>query len=179
MFIIKRIPALAQVLPVYAVAVLMIYSWTILWFFWKLPSLIDFLNIDEILSAFAYILAVNFLESLLVICVPLLLTLILPRKWFYDLFIVRGAALVISFLGFVILLAFQFQTINGYPDLLLNVWSIALTVLIIIFIVYMAGRVTILQKVLGVLADRATIFLYLTIPLSLIAGIVIFFRLMA
>ncbi len=167
--IFKRIPPWGRGLQVYAVGAVVVYSWTLLWFFWKLPSLIDFLNLGEILSAFAYLLTVNFVESLLVLVAPLLLSLILPQKWFCDQFIARGAGLVLAVTGYLIILAFQFQTINGYPDIFLKTWSVAFAAALIAVIVFLVGRFVVLRNALEALADRTTIFLYLTIPLSLIA----------
>jgi hypothetical protein len=177
--IFRRIPTWGQVAPVYALIVLMIYSWTMIWFFWKLPSLIDFLNIGEILSVLTYPLATNLIESLLVLCAPLLLSVILPQKWFHDVFVARGAALVLAGLLYAIFLAFQFQTINGYPDAVLNIWSLALAAGIIGLIVFVVGRTPLLRKGIEALADRSTIFLYITIPLSVIALLLILIRLVA
>jgi hypothetical protein len=146
---------------------------------WKLPSLIDFLNIGEILSVLTYPLATNFIESLLVLCAPLLLSLILPEKWFHAVFVARGAALAISGLGYAIFLAFQFQTINGYPDAFLNMWSLALVAGIIGLIVFVVGRTPLLRRGIEGLADRAIIFLYITIPLSVVALLWILIRMAA
>ena len=179
MAIFKRFPPWRQLLPVYGVAVLLIYSWTDIWFFWKLPALISFLNIPEILSVYGYLLATNFLESLLILCVPLLMSLILPQRWFHDQFISRGAALVIILAGYFMLLAFQFQTIDGYPDLFLKIWSVILAFGLISLIVVFAPRIHLVRKVIESLADRAIIFPYITIPLSLVAILAILIRLLA
>jgi hypothetical protein len=70
----------------------------------------------------------------------------------------------------------QFQSINGYPDSFLKVWSFALALAIIALIVYLVGRTPILRRALEALADRSIIFLYFTIPLSVIALLVILIR---
>jgi hypothetical protein len=162
--------------PVYAVIVLMIYTWTSLWFFWKLPSWLFFLNAGEIGIAFAYALATNLVESLAVLCAPLVLSLALPKEWFYDRFVARGAALSISGLGYMMYIAFQFKSNSDYPSLNLKAWTLALTLGIILFIVYLAGRLSLLRKLIEFLADRAIIFLYISLPLSLIALVVVLIR---
>jgi hypothetical protein len=174
--IFKRIPAWGQVAPVYAVIVLMVYTWTSLWFFWKLPSWLFFLNAGEIAIAFAYSLATNFVESLAVLCGPLLLSMALPKKWFYDQFVARGAALALSGLGYMMYIAFQFKTNADYPSLNLKAWTLVLAAGIILFIVYLAGRLSFLRKVIEFVADRAIIFLYITVPLSLISLAVLLVR---
>src|SRR5512140_447536 len=100
----SKIPTWQQIVPVYAVIVLVIYTWTILWFFWKLPSWTFFLNVGEMLTMLAYSLATNFAESLLVLCGPLVLGLVLPRKWFSEVFVARGAALSLAGLGYMMFL---------------------------------------------------------------------------
>src|SRR5690242_16356711 len=82
-----RIPSWAQIIPVYGVIVLMVYTWTLMAFFYKVPSWSYYLNAGEILTLLAYSLATNLAETLLVLCGPLLVALILPRRWFRDVFI--------------------------------------------------------------------------------------------
>ena len=156
--------------------VALIYIWTSLWFFWKLPSWLFFLNTGEIVIAFAYALATNLVESVAVLCAPLVLSMTLPKGWFYDRFIARGASLAISGLGFMMYLAFQFKTKDDYPSLSLKAWSLALALGIILFIVYLAGRLSLLRKLIEFLADRAIIFLYISLPLSIISLIIIIIR---
>jgi hypothetical protein len=174
--IFKRIPVWGQIAPVYAVIVLTVYAWTLAWFFWKLPSWLFYLNAGEIGIAFAYSLATNFVESLAVLCGPLALCLALPRAWFLDRFVARGAAFALSGLGYMMYLAFQFKTKDDYPSLTLKPWSFALAIAIILFIVFLAGRLSLLRKILEVVADRAIIFLYISVPLSLISLAVILVR---
>jgi len=156
--------------------VLMIYTWTSVWFFWKVPSWLFFLNAGEIGIAFAYALATNLVESLAILCGPLALSLILPKEWFLDRFVARGAALVLSGLGYMMYLAFQFKTKDDYPSITLKAWSVALAIVIMVVIVYLAGRLSLFRKIMEVLADRAIIFLYISLPLSLISLVIVLIR---
>ena len=176
MAIFKRLPAWGEVAPVYAVIVLMVYAWTLVWFFWKLPSWLFFLNAGEILIALAYSLATNLVESLAVLCAPLVMSLALPKAWFHDRFVARGAALAISGLAYMMYLANQFKTKDDYPSLTLKTWSLGLAVILILFIVYLAGRLNPFKKVLELLADRAIIFLYISLPLSILSLVVVLIR---
>jgi hypothetical protein len=174
--IFKRFPTWGQVAPVYAVIVLMVYAWTLVWFFWKLPSWLFFLNAGEIALALTYSLATNLLESLAVLCAPLVMSLALPKKWFYDLFVARGAALAISGLAYMMYLANQFKTKDDYPSITLKHWTVGLAMVGILLIVYLAGRLNLFRKVIELVADRAIIFLYISLPLSLVALVVVLFR---
>ncbi len=172
----RRVPSWAQVIPVYGVIVIMVYAWTLLWFFWKVPGWLYYLNVGEILSTLAYEFASNFAESLIVLCVPLLLALVLPRKWFRDVFIARGAALCMSALGYMMLLAYQFNDKDTYPAAFLKPWTLLLVLIGIAMVVYLSGRVALLRKVLEALADRLSIFAYILVPLSLISLLVVIIR---
>jgi hypothetical protein len=60
----RRFPKMQDILPVFAVIATVVFSWSIITFFWKLPSWLFFLRADEILSILAYTLSVDMLESL-------------------------------------------------------------------------------------------------------------------
>ncbi len=177
--ILRRVPSWAQIIPVYGVIAIMVYAWTLLWFFWRLPSWLDFLNVGEVLTQLAYSLATNFIESLIVLCAPVLLALLLPRRWFHDAFIARGASLAIAGLGCLMFLANQFDNKNDYPTFSLHSWTVLLILLAIAVLVYLCGRIALLRRVLEALADRTSIFAYLLVPLSLISLLVVIVRVLA
>jgi hypothetical protein len=178
LFLSKRIPKWGQILPVYAVIVQIIYIWTILWFFWKLPSLLYHLNVGEILAALSYVLATNLLESLIVLCAPIFMSILLPTKWFHDLFVVRGTALIVPGLGYLMYIADHFQSRNEYPAIFFKGWSVSLAFAVLFTFVFIAAKVTFLRKTIEFLADRAVIFLYIFLPLSLISIVTILFRML-
>ena len=130
----------------------------------------------EILGVLAYALVTDLLESLTVILAPILGSLVLPRRWFQESFVARGTALVMSGLGYMIYVAYQFKSKDDYPSLSLKPWSLALALAAILVIVALAGRIPVVRRVLEGLADRATVFLYLTIPLSVAALLIMLVR---
>ena len=174
MVIFNRLPKLSQIASVYAVIVLVIYIWTILWSFWKLPSWLFFLSIGEILTIYAYSFATNLLESLLILCLPLGLGVILPRKWFLDVFVSRGVIVVLSVLGFAAYILTQFNSREDYPGNVIR--SFPLVLLASLVLAFLAGKVKILTRVVDFFSEQATVFLYLSIPLSLIAVSVVLVR---
>lgn len=171
MAISKRIPPLGQIMAVYAVGVMVIYSWSLLWFFWKFPSWLYYLSLWEIARVFCYTIVTNLVESLLVLAAPLLLVLVLPRQWFYEGFAARSVAMILISLGYMIYLANQFQGKEDYPSAALQLAPIVLFIAIIAAV--LAGKISIVGKILAGFADRATIFLYISIPLSLICLLVV------
>lgn len=169
-------PSRAQLARVFAVIVLMVYSWTIFWFTYKVPSWLYFLNVGEITTVFSYSLATNLAESLVVLCGPLALSLVLPRKWFRDVFVARGGTLSVAGLAYMMYVGSQFTSKDGYPSLTLKPWSLALAAILIVALVYVVGRIGLTRRIVETVADQATIFLYIYIPLSIIAVLIVLFQ---
>lgn len=152
----------------------MVYSWTTLWFNYNVPGWLRGLSIGDVFSIFTYSMATNFLESIVVLAGIILFSMILPRKLFLDAFVARGAGLAILGLGFMMLIAKQFSTKAYYPAELIR-WAPAVFVAILL-IVFFLGRISFLRRVLEVLADRAIIFLYISIPISILSLLAILIR---
>ncbi len=176
MSIINRLPRLQQIIPVYAVIVMMIYGWTVYWYIWEIPSWIYYLSLADIFRIYAYALSVNLLESLVVLLLPLLICFILPRKWFYESFIARGSTLVILLLGYAMYFSNSFKSISdgSYPQALIN-WTPAILVAIIL-LVFAAGKIRIAIRIVEDFSSRAIIFLYILIPASILALLYIVIR---
>jgi hypothetical protein len=170
----NRLPTITQVTPVYAITVLLVYGWTLGWFFWKFSSWLYFMSIGEILVIFAYTMITNFLESLFVLLFPVILSFVLPKKWFLDLFVVRATTLVILMMGYMMYFSMQILNLDYYPKTLI---LLTIPVTIIFFIlVYGIGKNRLMCKLIETLSDRSIIFLYLSIPLSFISFCVVIVR---
>ena len=155
-----RIPDKRNIVTVLAVAMFLVYTWTLFTSFWKLPSWLFFLQVGEILSIYAYAFVVNFIESLLLLLIVLLPAIFLPRKWWTDTFIPRGFALILIILGSAILHMALYRTpdtratfINGQ-----FVWWVV-TLLLAVLLTWIAGRVKWLRGALENMADRFVVFL--------------------
>lgn len=172
--IIEKIPRLEDIAPVYAVIVMMIYPWTLARFFWKLSSWILFASVGDLTVFFAYMVVVNLLESILVLLVPILMSIILPQKWFYDRFKTRSISLVLFGLGYLIYLDKKLYADSPFPLTLVR-WIPAAGVAILL-LVFLIDRVGFLRRVLDELANRLTVFLYISIPISVVSLLVILIR---
>ena len=161
-------------MPVYAVIVVMLYYPTILRFFWKLPSWLLFSSLGDLFSIYCYMVTINFLESLLALLSVLGLCMILPRKWFYDYFISRGVLLTVLTLAFFIYLGSKMQPEMPFP------WGLVrqtpLFLLLIILLVFILDQIAFLRKILEELANRFIVFLYILVPISILATIVVLVR---
>jgi hypothetical protein len=175
MTLLEKIPRLQKLFPVYAIVMLMVYAWTLRWFIWKFSSWVFYLRMDEILVILMYSLSVNFIESLLVLALFIVISMLLPRAWFHDHFVARGTALGLLSLGYLMYLASLFQNKGDFPRSFILRTSIPVF-LAIVFIVYLSTRVGFVRKILEGIADRATIFLYMTVPVSIISIILVVLR---
>ncbi|MBK9600305.1 MAG: hypothetical protein IPO36_00425 [Anaerolineales bacterium] len=113
MDIVKKIPRWEQIIPVYAVIVMMVYVWSLFQYFWRLSSWLNFSTLGQVGGIYVYTAAVNFIESLLILFALLVLSVILPSKWFYEQFVVKGSVLTLSHPRRVD--ALQPDLVRGYP----------------------------------------------------------------
>jgi hypothetical protein len=170
----KRLPTQKEVTPVYAVIVIMIYGWTILKFNYFMTGWLYFLNIGEIVNVFTYAMTVNLLESLVVLLGVATIGFILPRKWFADAFVARGAGFSVLILALLMYVAEQFEAKDYYPADIIR-WFPFILFLMLLF-VYILGRVQVTRKAIEFFADRAIIFLYVSLPLSGVSLVAVLLR---
>lgn len=170
----EKIPKLQDIAPVYAVIVMMIYPWTLTRYFWKLSSWILFASVGDLAALFAYMVVVNLLESILVLLVPLAMSVVLPQRWFYDRFKTRSISLVLFGLGFLIYLNRNLHADAPFPLTLVR-W-IPFAAVAILVLVFLVDQVGFLRNVLEEVANRLTVFLYISIPISAVSLLVILLR---
>jgi hypothetical protein len=122
----------------------------------------------------AYEVFVNFLESLLVLLAPLAMSIVLPQKWFYDRFVSRGTSLVLLGLGYM--MYFDETLLNEIlmPRLfLLRALRVAVGILVLVFLI---DQVKLLRSAVEGFANRAVIFLYILVPVSIISVLTVVIR---
>ena len=170
----KRMPASQQLAAVYGVVVFVIFGWTIYWYLWNLPSWLYFMTIGEMLSTFAYGMTVNFFESILVMFVPVLFCLILPPRWFRDNFVAYGTSLVllslIALMQYLGMIVTRQEIPSGFGKTAL------LVIAGILLLTFILGRVRFLRRILEEIASRASIFVYIFLPISAISILTVLVR---
>ena len=162
----EKIPGINQIAPVIAVTAMMLYGWTTYRVIQKLPSWLLFLTFQEIVSNYAQTLFFNLVEVLLVIGIIVFINLLLPQKFFLNMFVARGSMLSSLGLGYLMYLAFaigqsklsQFpwRTFQWAPLIFLVIFLVA------IFLPYVGP----IRKTVEDFADRAIILLYVWVPLT-------------
>ena len=172
-----RWPEKRLILNVYAVIVLITYGWSLYTSFWKVPSWMYYLNIGEILSIYAYSFTVNLIESLLLLLACLSPCLILPSKWWKEEFLSRSLMFVMIFLGSITLRLFLY----GSPDYRVDFvaaqrqwWSV--TFIVLLLCVWLAPKLAWLKRSLEFFADQCSVFVYFSLPISILSLVVVLIR---
>jgi hypothetical protein len=173
----QRLPDKRNIVTIFAVAMFLVYTWTLYTSFWKLPSWLFFLRVGEILSIYAYAFVVNFIESILLLFIVLIPAILLPRLWWTATFIPKAFALILIILGSALLHISLYPTpdtraifVNGQIH-----WWIG-TLFLAIILTWIAGRVKWIRAGLESAADRIVVFLYIYFPLTILAFLVVLAR---
>lgn len=177
-FIVKRFPSRPSLLGTYAVVAALLYSWTLGTSFYRLPAWLYYLSPSQIATLYAYAFPINFVESLLALAALLVLhyTIFLFFKnaeEFQARSVLTALILLVSADARLILYKEYTDSaafLNGQAA-----WWAATLVLaspLIIFAPFSAG----FRRVVADLAERAVVFLYIYLPLTAVALIVVVAR---
>lgn len=166
----KRFPRTNHLYPVFSVIVTLIYGWSLYQFFYILPSKIKFLTTLEIGAILAYTLVNDLFESLLILFVFCLIAFIIPGKWMREDFVFRGGFSALYIIILFIIVAYNNISLQQIHDYW--IWA-AIGFLILNFF---SGRVSFLKKGFEELFKRTTIFLYIFMPASGLALILVLIR---
>jgi hypothetical protein len=148
---------------------LILYSWTSISLFWKIPSWVLSLTVDEMLFAVAFSYVVNAIETVVVVCMLLFLSFSLPVSFFRDKFVPNSVILVTTILGSMALHLYLFSSDNAMRVAfyqLTGMWW-AVTFVITVLLMFFLPQISLVRKFLWAIADRAIIFLYIFVPLSI------------
>ena len=175
---VRRFPDRQSILGVYAVIVILVYSWTLFTSFYKLPSWMFYMTIGQILSVYAYSFSLDLVESILALAGVLFLefTLFLALKN-KDEFQSRSILVILVVLVSAMLRLALFQTYEDIDAFLsgeLMWWAITLPLGMLI--AAFAPKIIWVRKILGSIAERTTVFLYIYLPLSFISLLVVIVR---
>lgn len=174
-FLQNRLPPIQQILAVYGIIALLIHGWTLIVFFWKLPSWEYFLTFGEISTALAYSMAMNLLEGFSVMFALLLLSAVLPQSWFRNVFSSRATVMVILFLAYMMYVALHITSEgDSYPVNLVRLFPIV--GIVILAVAFLIGRIIPVRKLIEGLADRAVIFSYIFLPIGFVSLLIVIAR---
>jgi hypothetical protein len=164
---------LKHILPVYSLICFIVYFWSLLHFLWRFPSWARYSTLGEVLVMFAYMTTTNFFESLVIVFIVILLCLIFTRH-FADRFVTTGTLITLAGLLFLVYRSYYFplKIINGLTSIQwLIVGMAGLAILLCPW-----HRWPSLDRNIKLFADYFLIFLYITIPVSILSVCVVLFR---
>jgi hypothetical protein len=164
----RKLPARRDVFSVFASCVFPIYGWSILWFLHKLPSWLQYLDFWDSVSIFAYTQAFALLESVVVLFVLVVLSIVLPVRFFRDKFAAQGSVMVFVAACLAVLLrAFDLGLRSwNFGELLLGLVLSLVPIGASCVLVHCSQR---LEDAIGAFAERLTLMLYVYVPLGLLS----------
>ncbi len=174
-----RMPDRGAVLSVYSVLVCLLYSWTLFTSFFALPSWIYFLDLFDLVALYAYSFVFDFIDTIFALIIVLTFEFVWmlipgmrredfrPRTVMYTLVLLTSSAI-------------RLYNLRGYEGITKflegeGVWWIGAFVLAILLAV-IAPRIAWVRALLEGFADRAVVFLYIYLPLSLMSLIIVIIR---
>jgi hypothetical protein len=167
-----RLPSREQVLPVFAVTVFIVFSWTLYRMFWYIPSWLGDFDMLGVLSISAYVLVFALFESALIFGILLLFVIFLPSKWFKDSFVPTSCTLmtIIGFSAYLLQRKMRIVYKLELRDLILYPVLVLAAIFALIFILsWFYQRFEFLDSIANTIAERMTVFLYIYIPMSVLS----------
>jgi hypothetical protein len=174
-----RMPDRGAVLSIYSVLVCLLYSWTLFASFFAFPSWIFYLDLTQLASLYSYSFVLSFIESIF----ALIIVLFLEFLWVniagvhHEDFRSRTVMYILVLLTSSVIRLYNsrgYESITKFLDGE-GMWWVG-TFLAAIGMALAAPRIAWLRSVLEGFADRAIIFLYIYLPLSLISLVIVVMR---
>jgi hypothetical protein len=172
----SRLPPSRDLVPVFATVLFPVSSWSMIWFFQKMPGWQPFLGTWAILSILAYALAFALLESLIVLGLLVILAAILPARAVRTRFVALASTLVLAITFWTVVFQLIFQPVILYwsgAEFALWFGLALVSILLAVLLVHRSKRA---QRLVSGLADRLTVFVYLYVPLGLLGLLVVVAR---
>ena len=170
----NRLPARIEIEFVFGFLVFAVFTWSIRGFLLEIPAFLLYYRLPDIFGIFSYMMAFALLESVLIMGIILLLTIIFPTRWLCQGFAYKSTAILLIFGGAMIylqkILTFQLPTIK---ELLLVTAIPLLSLIVLLFLLSTNQR---LRTIIDATLERFRIFSYIYIPLGLIGFVVAIFR---
>ncbi len=147
--------------------------------FWYVPSWLEYLNVWKVLTISAYVLAFALVESLFMVGLLVLFSLLFPRHLFKDQFIQQGSSLAALTSISAVLLQRKINLVYRLESWQILVYPLIFLValgLLVWLLAFLFERIPFLKYIIAALAERMTAFLYLYVPLGAVGLIVVLVR---
>ena len=159
-----RFPTKREIYLVFAVCVLPIHLWSIIFTFFDVPSLILRASIWEIIGVFSYVLVFTLLESLIVLLILVIFGILLPNNLIGTRFVALSATFV--FITSIWLISLHSQ------GLFINSWYLVPYILCLIICFSIVFLYKEIEKSINSIVNRLAPLSYIYVLFDL-AGIII------
>lgn len=174
-FFTGHFPKRENILGTYAVIVMLVYGWTLLTSFYRLPSWMYYLSLSQILSIYAYAFPLNFLESVIMLALVLFLHYALfPISKKREEFSSRSILTALFLLGSsATRLALYKEHVDSAAFISGQALWWSVTAAVALPLILLAPKSAAVRGMFDGFAERALIFLYIYLPLTAVALLVV------
>ena len=170
----EKFPPTHEIASLYSIIVFIVYGWTSVAVFWKVPSWSYILTPGEIVVTLAYIVTARLLKSVVILLVFLSASLLLPTNWIRDKFVIRCSVILCAFTVWVVIFTMSTSThLPDQGDILTFFAGFSITS---VFGLLLSERVSLVRRFLTLVGDQLIIFLYVSLPLSLVGFLIVLMR---
>jgi hypothetical protein len=170
-----RWPSRRESLLLFGVCVFPVHTWAILNLLSELPGWLVRLSLWDIVGIIAYTLVFALLECLVIWLAVVLLSIVLPKRWFRERFVALGTMIVLLTSGWAILAHFNDEALAQWSAWDSFLWFGLYLVSLGVFytLVFRFDR---LERWIVSFADRLLILAYLYLLLDFLAFVIVALR---
>jgi hypothetical protein len=175
----SRLPSRSEALSVFSIFVFFVFSWTLYRTFFYVPSWLEYLSLWSVLVIVAYVLAFALLESALLLALLVFFSLFFPTKVFKEKYVLQGSSLAVLVCVGAVLLQRKINLVYRLELWQLLIYPLAgllFSVLLVLLLAFLFRRFERLSRLVSALVERMVIFVYIYVPLGLLAVLVVLVR---
>jgi len=175
----SRLPTRSEALSVFSIFVFFVFSWTLYRAFYYVPSWLEYLSLWSVSIIIAYVLAFALFESAGWLALLVFYSLFFPRKVFKEKFVLLGSSLAALICIGAVLLQRKINLVYRLELWQLLVYPLAgllLSVLLVFLLAFLFERIPLLSRLVNAIVERMVIFVYIYVPLGLLALLVVLVR---
>jgi hypothetical protein len=159
--------------------VFFVFSWALYRTSWYVPSWLESLSIWSVLIIIAYVLSFALFESACLLALVVFFSLFFPLKVFKEKYVLLGSSLAVLLSVGAVLVQRKINLV--YRLELWQLWSYPLvgllaSVLLVVLLAFLFNHFPLLGRLVNAVVDRMVIFVYIYVPLGLLALLVVLVR---
>ena len=174
-----KLPSRREAFAVFSVIAFIVFSWSLYRMFYQVPSWLFYMNVWNVVTISAYVLAFALFESLVLLGFLGLISLALPRRYFRDHFVAQGSVLMVILGGGAYLLQRKIGLIYKLSTWQLIVYPIIVLVSLLLLnflFVFIFERFERIPRLISAFTEWMTVFGYIYLPLGLLGLAVVLVR---